>query len=201
MGSSAVTKSKTLSLLGSKSVKGPGQNFAIKRSISGRSFSSITATLSSQASSGKCTISGSKRGRFFVSKIFTTAGYRKSLQASIAQLPPDLSPKHTANLDVEATLDPPQPIAGKKTIMFFRLQPADGIEPYLGAWGHMLVVSNDLLDLIHTHPSWVTNPDGSKQIQFDLFFPREATYRVWVQFQRNNQVNTAAFTIPVTALK
>lgn len=136
-----------------------------------------------------------------LSKIFTTAGYSKSLQASIAQVPPDLSPKHTANLDVEVTLDPPQPIAGKKTIMFFRLRPTEGIEPYLGAWGHMLAVSNDLRDLIHTHPSWVTNPDGSKQIQFDLFFPREATYRVWVQFQRNKQVNTAAFTIPVTTLK
>ena len=136
-----------------------------------------------------------------LSKIFTTAGNKQSLRASIAHLPPDLTPKHTANLDVQVTLDPPQPIAGKKTMMFFRLQPADGVEPYLGAWGHMLAASNDLLDLIHTHPSWVTTPDGSKQIQFDLFFPREATYRVWVQFQRNNQVNTAAFTIPVSSLK
>jgi hypothetical protein len=86
--------------------------------------------------------------------------------------------------------------------MFFRLKPAAGIETYLGAWGHMLVASNDLVDTIHTHPMYVTDADsGEKQVQFNMFFPREAIYRVWVQFQREGKVNTVAFTIPVSSLK
>jgi len=38
-------------------------------------------------------------------------------------------------------------------------------------------------------------------MQFNIFFPREAAYRVWIQFQRKGVVNTVAFTIPVTALR
>jgi hypothetical protein len=95
-------------------------------------------------------------------------------------------------------MDPPQPIAGKKTLLFFKLKPADGLEPYIGAWGHMLAVSNDLIDMIHTHPSIA---DGGPNVQFDLYFPREATYRIWVQFQRLGKVNTLEFTVPVSRLK
>ena len=36
-------------------------------------------------------------------------------------------------------------------------------------------------------------------VQFNLVFPREGTYRVWVQFQRNGVVNTAYFDVPVKA--
>ena len=115
-----------------------------------------------------------------------------------AKLAPDLAPKHTANMDVELTMEPPQPIAGMKTLMFFHIKPGDGIEKYIGAWAHMLAASDDLIDLIHTHPFLA---DGGPQIQFNLIFPRARTYRVWVQFQRKGVVNTAVFTIPVSELK
>lgn len=137
-----------------------------------------------------------------ISRVITTAGYTRGLAESIVNPPTDLAPKHAENLDVELVADPPQPIAGKKTMLFFKLKPADGLEPYLGAWGHMLAASNDLIDTIHTHPIYVTDPaPGEKQVQFNLFFPREAIYRIWVQFQRQGKVNTVAFTIPVTSLK
>ena len=137
-----------------------------------------------------------------ISQIITTAGYPQSLADAIVKPPADLSPKHGENLDVELVLDPPQPLPGKKTMLFFKLKPAAGLEPYLGAWGHMLAASNDLIDTIHTHPIYVTDPaPGEKQVQFNLFFPREAIYRVWVQFQREGKVNTVAFTIPVAGLR
>jgi Heavy metal binding domain len=120
-----------------------------------------------------------------------------------ANLEPDLEPKHSENMDTELVTDPPKVIAGFKTLMFFRVKPKDGMEMYLGAWGHMLAASSDLIDMIHTHPFLVTDPDGEdyKQIQFNMIFPREGTYRVWVQFQRKGVVNTVAFNIPVSALK
>jgi hypothetical protein len=110
----------------------------------------------------------------------------------------DYSDKQTANMHVSLTTDPPQPIAGQKTMMFFKIEPADGIEKYIGAWGHMLAASDDLIDMIHTHPFIA---DGGPQMQFNVYFPRERTYRIWVQFQRKGVVNTAQFDVPVQDLK
>ncbi|MGH9657759.1 MAG: heavy metal-binding domain-containing protein [Bryobacteraceae bacterium] len=125
-----------------------------------------------------------------------TAGFTGPLVAT--PLEADLAPKRGTNLEVELVTEPPEPIAGKKTLLFFRLKPGEGLEPLLGAWGHLLAASNDLIDMIHGHPSIA---DGGPQVQFDVFFPREAVYRVWVQFQRQGQVNTVQFTIPVSRLK
>jgi Heavy metal binding domain len=115
-----------------------------------------------------------------------------------AVLKPELGASHCENIDVELTTDPPQPIAGMKTLLFFHIKPADGIEKYIGAWAHMLVASDDLIDLIHDHPFIA---DGGPQMQFNIIFPRARTYRIWVQFQRKGVVNTASFTVPVSELK
>jgi hypothetical protein len=114
-----------------------------------------------------------------------------------AKLQRDYSTKQAENLRVEMTTDPPQPLAAQKTQIYFRLSPADGIEKYIGAWAHMLAASDDLIDLIHTHPFIA---DGGPQVQFSLEFPRARTYRVWVQFQRKGVVNTAQFDVPVKEL-
>ncbi|MGA2742282.1 MAG: heavy metal-binding domain-containing protein [Bryobacteraceae bacterium] len=131
-------------------------------------------------------------------KTITTAGYTTPLEAAIPRVAPDLAPKHGENMEVELKLDPPQPIAGRKTMLFVHLTPAEGLEPYIGAWAHLLAVSDDLVDTIHDHPFIA---DGGADMQFNIFFPREAAYRVWIQFQRKGVVNTVAFTIPVTALR
>ena len=88
-------------------------------------------------------------------------------------------------------------------MLFLHLNPADGIEKYIGAWAHVMVASSDLIDMIHTHPIYVTDPDDGayKQIQINMIFPRPGIYRVWIQFQRHGIVNTAAFNIPVDELK
>jgi hypothetical protein len=123
-------------------------------------------------------------------------------------LDPDLAPKPAANLSVELVTEPAQPIAGQETLLFFRVTPHAGLEPYLAAWGHLLAASDDLVDVMHDHPLYVDGvppPDlrapSPRQIQFNLIFPRERTYRVWVQFRREGVVNTVAFTIPVRALR
>jgi len=128
----------------------------------------------------------------------TTAGYTAPLEAGVPELAPDLSPKRGENLEVELKLDPPRPLAGKKTMLFVHLSPAEGLEPYIGAWAHLLAVSSDLVDTIHEHP-FIAN--GGPDMQFNIFFPRAAPYRVWIQFQRKGIVNTVAFTIPVSELQ
>jgi len=109
----------------------------------------------------------------------------------------DYSTKDAGNMKVALETDAPQPIAGSKTMMFFTLDPADGLEKYIGAWGHMLAASDDLIDLIHTHPFLA---DGGPKMQFNVYFPRPQKYRVWVQFQRKGVVNTAYFDVPVHEL-
>ena len=113
-----------------------------------------------------------------------------------ASLARDYSAKDAENLRIELTTEPAQPIAGMKTLMFFRVAPAEGLEPYLGAWGHLLAASDDLIDLIHTHPFQA----NGGVIQFNVEFPRVRTYRVWVQFQRKGVVNTARFDVPAARL-
>lgn len=116
-------------------------------------------------------------------------------------LSPDLNPQKGTNLEASLVTEPAQPLAGFKTLMFFTLKPSDGslqLEQYLGAWGHMLAASNDLIDLIHTHPFIA---DGGPKVQFNMIFPREGIYRVWVQFQNKGEVNTVAFNVPVRQLR
>jgi hypothetical protein len=110
----------------------------------------------------------------------------------------DYSAKDAQNLNVQFSTVPAQPIAGMNTQLHFKLEPGDGIEKYLGAWGHMLVASDDLIDLIHQHPFIA---DGGPEIQFNVVFPRpDHHYRVWVQFQRNGVVNTARFDVKAEEL-
>jgi len=131
--------------------------------------------------------------QFLVRTIYT-AGARP---AGLPALAADRRPKQADNLRVELATEPAEPIAGKETLLFFRLSPGDGVEQYLGAWGHLLAASHDLIDLMHDHPLYVT---PGPQIQFNAIFPRAVPYRVWVQFQRLGVVNTVAFTLPVKAL-
>jgi len=127
----------------------------------------------------------------------------KEFNIEAAKLQPDMTPQDDKNLHVELTTDPPQPLAGFKTLMFFKLTPDKDIEQYIGAWGHMLAASSDEIDLIHAHPFLVTDPDDGayKQIQFNMIFPRAGIYRVWVNFQRAGVVNTVAFNVSVKDLE
>ena len=115
-----------------------------------------------------------------------------------ANLKPDERIQHGENTDAELILDSPKPIAGLKTHVTFKFNTAEQMQQYLGAWAHMLIASDDLIDLIHSHP-FIAN--GGPQIQFDVIFPRARTYRLWVQFQRKDVVNTIAVNIPVVTLE
>jgi hypothetical protein len=113
-----------------------------------------------------------------------------------AHLTRDYSTKTAQNLSVEFSTNPPEPVAGAFAQIRLSVTPGDGLEKYLGAWGHMLAASDDLIDLTHTHPFIA---DGSAQMQFSLVFPRPRVYRVWVQCQRLGVVNTAYFDVAVKA--
>jgi hypothetical protein len=137
-----------------------------------------------------------------------TAGAASDAIAAVPLLGKDISPKQGDNLLVRLRTEPEQPLAGKETLLLFDLSPDDAIEPYLGAWGHMLASSDDLIDLVHDHPLYVDGVEPPalrspwpSRVQFNIIFPRERVYRIWVQFQRRGVVNTVSFTVPVKALR
>ena len=116
-----------------------------------------------------------------------------------ARIEADLSPQKSENSEVGLEIVPTRVVAGEKVSMFFRVTPGDGMELYLGTWGHMLAASSDLIDMIHNHPFQAVDgrANSFKELQFNMVFPRAGIYRVWVQFKRLGIVNTVAFNVPV----
>ena len=74
--------SGTTARRGSTSVSGPGQKRLVSSATSARLSKGMSASSSSQPREGRCTISGSKNGRSFASKIFTAAAGRSASAAS-----------------------------------------------------------------------------------------------------------------------
>ena len=77
---------------------------------------------------------------------------------------------------------------------------ATGLEPYLGAAAHLLVVDDALQLPLHAHPEQETSLAGAGSIDFDLRFPKAGVYKMWFQFQRNGQVQTVPFVVRVAPL-
>lgn len=127
----------------------------------------------------------------------TTRGFEGALEEIGTDLEEDLSPKRGENLTVSLRTEPRSPLAGQLTLLFFELSTARRLQKFLGAWAHMLAVKDDLVTMIHGHPTFA---DGGKRIQMNVIFPQPGSYRVWVQVQRRRKVSTVPFTIAVSDL-
>ena len=74
------------------------------------------------------------------------------------------------------------------------------LQPYLGAFGHALILSEDMRDYVHSHPfegpdSDISKGFGGPTVTFEGYMPKAGRYRAWCQFQRNGEV----ITVPVDA--
>jgi hypothetical protein len=78
--------------------------------------------------------------------------------------------------------------ARQSTPILFRIADPAGLEPYLGAAGHLILIHEDAETFVHSHPSEETARDG--QLQFLSRLPKPGAYRGWLQFQRSGQVVT-----------
>jgi mono/diheme cytochrome c family protein len=119
------------------------------------------------------------------------------------RLAPDATDKTDAGLRVRMRLESGELIAGVPSYLSFALedtatgQPVTDLEPYLGAWGHAFIVSADLADGVHSHPTTALTNPGASTIFFNQRFPRAGMYRLWVQFMRNGRLATVSFTVEV----
>lgn len=74
-------------------------------------------------------------------------------------------------------------------------QPITNLQPYLGAIGHVVIISSDVEKYIHNHPleENTTGPEA----KFGTLFPNSGVYKIWGQFQQNNKVFVVPFVVEV----
>jgi hypothetical protein len=143
------------------------------------------------------------------------AGFKGDLLSQRAHLVPDQSFTKTIDgMRIELKIEPEQLIAGRPATLKYTLsdartaEPVRDLRPYLAAWGHTLILSEDLSDYVHTHPNEVVpEAEDPKQLRggpivtFDTFFPRPGNYRIWSQFLRDQTLVTVSFTVSVDRLR
>jgi hypothetical protein len=71
-------------------------------------------------------------------------------------------------------------------------RPVTGLQPYLGASGHLVALHAPDLAYSHVHPSGKDLARGS--ITFDTDLHKSGPYRLFLQFRTGGRVHTAAFT-------
>ena len=163
----------------------------------------------------------------FIARPLVTAGYTGDLEAGSAHLVPDTSLTKVDD-DLTATLsyDPNVCVAGLYCHLNFVLtdtrtgRPVTDLQTYLGAFGHTLMMSEDMVDYVHSHPlDILAQPDddggppvflippgsdleklrGGPNVTFEGLMPRPGRYRAWTQFRRNNKIHTFAYTFEALA--
>ena len=162
----------------------------------------------------------------FIARPLVTAGFDGDLAGDSATLVPDASPTSTVDgLRAAVSYDPPTFVAGLYGHISFRLTGAvsgelvTDLQTYLGAFGHTLIMSEDMAEYVHSHPldtlpgkdddslpQFVIPPGadleklrGGPDVTFDGLMPKPGRYRAWTQFRWRDKVHTFASTFNVVA--
>jgi hypothetical protein len=135
-----------------------------------------------------------------VQRVIVTPGYRGPLFRGAPRTSVDLGTEKTVD-GVRIRLAADRLKAGRDSLLVVTLAdasngaPITDLEPFLGAPGHMLIVSADLTEASHVHPE--EQASGGPSISFHPLMPAAGFYKVWVQFQRHGRVITVPFVFAV----
>lgn len=136
-----------------------------------------------------------------------TVGVDSDLTAATAKLTPDVVLAQKADgVKVEILNERATILGGEEIDLVFRFtdEKTDAaitdLEKYLGAFGHLVILSEDMTEYVHAHPREETQPDpnapvnGGPEVLFDALLPKPGRYRAWLQFQRKGKLSTVSFT-------
>jgi hypothetical protein len=141
---------------------------------------------------------------------FATAGFDGDLSASIPALVPDTSFTKTVDgVTVTLAATPAKLISAEETDIPIRFtdektgEPVTDLQRYLGAFGHAMMLSDDMTEHVHAHPEEMLEgtavvEGGGPDLTFHALFPKPGVYRIWLQFQRAGKLSTVPFTVRVT---
>jgi hypothetical protein len=120
-------------------------------------------------------------------------------KASEPVAPDAIWDKTVQGFRVRLSIDRLEPRA-ETTLTFFVTdeqtgQPVTNLEPYLGAIGHVVILSEDGERYVHVHAEegQGTGPDAV----FAAQFPKRGIYKIWGQFQKDNRVFTVPYVVSV----
>lgn len=97
------------------------------------------------------------------------------------------------------------PVAGKESELTFTVskggKPVTDLQPYLGAFGHLVSLRSGDLAYLHNHPAQHADAGmkGGPSITFMTTFPTAGTYSLFLDFQHAGAVHTAEFTVKVSS--
>ncbi|MBA4066939.1 MAG: hypothetical protein C0501_25175 [Isosphaera sp.] len=102
-------------------------------------------------------------------------------------------------LAAKVSIDGAEP--GREATVRFELadpagRPATDLEPYMGATGHLVVVSADATRYVHAHPAEGRAGAGNV-VAFGATFPQAGLYKGWGQFKRGGVVRVLPFVVRV----
>jgi hypothetical protein len=97
------------------------------------------------------------------------------------------------------------PVAGRESDLALSVRkdgrPVTTLQPYLGAYGHVVALRAGDLAYLHTHPDGTVaeaaEGTGGPDIAFATTFPTAGTYRLFLDFRAAGVVRTAAVTVEV----
>ncbi|WP_394189418.1 hypothetical protein [Paenisporosarcina quisquiliarum] len=75
-------------------------------------------------------------------------------------------------------------------------EPINKLEPYLGSAGHVVIVSEDLKEFLHVHPT--DEETTGPAVSYITTFPEPGIYKIWGQFKYNKELFTVPFVINVS---
>ncbi|MDQ3869830.1 MAG: hypothetical protein M3250_09795 [Thermoproteota archaeon] len=78
--------------------------------------------------------------------------------------------------------------------------PVTDLEPLMGAGGHSVIISSDIKEFLHVHPTEEVDPiswKGGPTISFKTNFPKPGLYKTWGQFQHKGRTIIADFSLEV----
>lgn len=115
------------------------------------------------------------------------------------------APTTTASVDgYDVTLDGSLQVgtASRLTLEVTRDgEPVTTLEPYLGAFGHLVALRDGDLAYLHAHPEGAEAAPGEVSgptVAFAVEAPTAGRYLLYLDFQVEGQVRTAAFTVEAT---
>lgn len=114
--------------------------------------------------------------------------------------------KETQDKNYRISLELPQEsiVAKRDADIAFSISDASGnlitdLEPLMGAGGHSVVISSDIQEFLHVHPTEEVETDwkGGPHISFRTSFPKAGLYKAWGQFQHKGKIIMADFILKV----
>ncbi|GAE04474.1 hypothetical protein JCM10914_524 [Paenibacillus sp. JCM 10914] len=102
---------------------------------------------------------------------------------------------------IEVELQLSNTLSNEEVVLTYHFQDAetkqgiDRLEPYLGAVGHVVIMSEDAEEYIHVHP--LDENGTGPTAEFVTTFPHSGVFKAWGQFQYKDEIVTIPFVLDI----